>query len=113
MAHNGKRHKERTGQVRRAPVQSAKNPEKMQKTHDLGVVKGRHPKMQISSFGLNGEECFPDVFDGGRGGGCAKAPRWQMAPRVQEAQQTGFLELKECTGVREGATLGDIAGNTG
>lgn len=36
-----------------------------------------------------------------------------MAPRVQEAQHTGFLELKECTGVREGATLGDIAGNTG
>lgn len=70
--------------------------------------KGRYPKMQIPSLGLKGEECFPDVFDGVGGGGRAKALRCQMALRVQEAQHTGFLELKEWTGVREGATLGDI-----
>ena len=55
------------------------------------------------------EEYSPDGFSGLGRDGCEEALRCQMAQQIQEAQYTGFLELKECPGVRGEVTLGDAA----
>ena len=57
------------------------------------------------------EEYSPDGFTGLGQDGYEEALRCQTAQQIQEAQYTGFLELKEFSGVKGEVTPGDAAVN--